>query len=87
MTLDLIFDSDRRKRSISQPSCFSVKLLPDDRVEFDETFELQLSTEDSDIALFPNTTTITIVNNDCKIIIVYQCMCEKEWMLSAMLKL
>ena len=72
MTISLTFDeggAKRRKRSVSVPSCFSVTFLPDDLVEFDETFDLQLSTDDPDIALFPNTTTITITNNDCKLII------------------
>ena len=70
MTISLTFGDGidkRRKRSVSGPYCFDVTFLPDDLVEFDETFELQLSTDDIDIALFPNTTTITILNNDCKL--------------------
>lgn len=68
MTISLTFNeggAKRRKRSISVPSCFDVTFLPDDLVEFDETFELHLSTNDPDIDLYPNATTITITNNDC----------------------
>ena len=72
MTISLTFGDDgnnRRKRSIpDQPYCFNVSFLPDDFVEFDETFRLQLSTDDVDISLFPNTTIVTILNNDCKFI-------------------
>jgi hypothetical protein len=75
MTISLTLDGDdanRRRRSITaQPYCFNVTFLADDLVEFDETFELRLSTNDDDIDLFPNTTTITIINNDCKLINYY----------------
>ena len=76
MTISLTLDGDgarRRRRSIpAQPYCFDVTFLPDDLVEFDETFELRLSTDDADIDLFPNTTTITILNNDCESINYYR---------------
>ena len=76
MTISLTLGGDgarRRRRSIpAQPYCFNVTFLPDDLVEFDETFELRLSTDDADIDLFPNTTTITILNNDCEFINYYR---------------
>lgn len=80
MTISLTFDeggNKRRKRSLGGPYCFDVTFLPDDLVEFDETFELQLSTADPDIALFPNTTTVTIINNDCKLTVLMN-FCKKE---------
>ena len=70
MTIDLTFDGGniaRRKRNvISGPSCFYISSIPDEIVEFDESFELELSSDDPDITLFPSSATITIIDNDCK---------------------
>ena len=77
MTISLKFDGGSiSKRLIAGPSCFYVASLPDELVEFDETFELQLSTDDPDIALFPNTTTINILNNDCMLTEYSRPFCE-----------
>ena len=69
MTIDLTFEREsvRRKRIAGgmEEECFNVTINGDVFVEFDETFELQLSTSDEDIALFPNSSTINIINNDC----------------------
>lgn len=67
-TISLTFDGgNARKRRNTKPAegCFYVNFTADVNVEFDETFELQLSTMDPDIALVPNRTTINIINNDC----------------------
>ena len=73
MTVSLTFgeEAGRRKRIVPPPpvgseECFNVTIISDIFVEFDETFELLLSTSDEDIALLPNSTTINIVNDDCK---------------------
>lgn len=78
MTISLTFgeESARKKRvALPGPSlpvasgeyCFNVTIISDLLVEFDETFKLLLSTSDDDITLFPNSTTINIINDDCKL--------------------
>ena len=66
ITVELIFES-RRKRSVgSNEQCVNVTILSDDIVEDDEVFYAVLSTDDPVVMLYPNVTEITIINNDCK---------------------
>ena len=48
----------------SGPVCASVVIADDNICEGDETFNIQLSTSDSDISLNPDAGTATIVDND-----------------------
>ena len=76
MTISLTLGQEpaRRKRVPQDPPpavesgeyCFNVTIISDVLVEFDETFKLLLSTSDEDVTLFPNSTTINIINDDCK---------------------
>ena len=71
MTISLTFGEQpaRKRRSVPPLGgdyCFDVTIISDVYVEFDETFELLLTTSDEDITLFPNSTTINIINDDCK---------------------
>ena len=70
MTISVAFGNDAAQRKRMAPmatqECFNVTIIADERVEFDEMFQLHLSTLDADIALFPNYTTIVISNDDCK---------------------
>ena len=70
MTITLTLGEDganRRKRvALGPQECFDVTIIADEIVEYDDTFTLHLSTSDSDISLFPNYTTIHIINDDCK---------------------
>ena len=77
MTVSLTFDGARRKRLIAeQPEeCFNVTIIGDVFVEFDETFELRLSTDDPDVTLMPNTSVVTIINDDCRWHVVCVCVC------------
>ena len=44
--------------------CFPISTIPDLLVEKDETFMLELESRDSSIIFNPNTTTVTIEDND-----------------------
>ena len=74
MTISLTLgDEPARKKRIASPVlpreyCFNVTIISDVLVEFDEAFELLLSTSDEDITLFPNSTTINIINDDCELL-------------------
>ena len=56
------------KRSVAAPEqqCTTISIISDECVEDDETFHLQLSTEDESVMLNPATAYVTIHNNDCK---------------------
>ena len=53
------------KRTVEQ-QCTTISIISDECVEDDETFHLQLSTEDESVMLNPATAYVTIHNNDCK---------------------
>ena len=67
MTIDLTFDGARKKRNgASEIQCVNITILSDEKVEFDETFYVVLSTEDPDVCLIPQNATVIITNNDGK---------------------
>ena len=66
-TIDLTFESNIAKRdTVSNEQCVPVTILADDCIEEDEFFTLSLDADDEGVVLFPNTTIINIVDNDCK---------------------
>ena len=71
MTIDLTFDGARKKRTLgaSEIQCVNITILSDEKVEFDETFYVVLSTEDPDVCLIPQNATVIITNNDGKPIV------------------
>lgn len=53
----------------NMPHCVNISITPDDVLEFDEMFTLQLSTnEPRAVLLNPNSSTVTIFDDDSKII-------------------
>ena len=54
--------------STSNQQCFDVGVIAENFVEFDETFEITLTTTNDAIALTPATTLITVTNDDCKLL-------------------
>ena len=66
ITVELIFESQRKRSVGSNEQCVNVTILSDDIVEDDEVFYAVLSTDDPVVMLYPNVTEITIINNDCK---------------------
>ena len=67
-TVDLTFDPARNRRSTESVDnlCASITLIPDELVEDEEYFFVELSTDDSGVILFPQNKTIFIANNDRK---------------------
>ena len=73
MTISLSFGEApvRGKRNgLGPQECFNVTIVGDVLVEYDETFELRLSSTDPDVVLMPNSTVVNIVNDDCKCVCV-----------------
>ena len=68
MTIDLTFDGARKKRTLgaSEIQCVNITILSDEKVEYNETFYVVLSTDDPDVILVPQNATVTITNNDGK---------------------
>lgn len=68
------------KRSVSatEQQCTTISIISDECVEDDETFHLQLSTEDESVMLNPATAYVTILNNDCKFWIDCLVVIEKD---------
>ena len=60
----------KRKRRTTSLECTTVSVLSDDIVEYDEYFQVMLSTADTGVILSPVNATIVILNNDC------ECMCQ-----------
>jgi len=67
-TVDLTFDPARNRRSTESVNnlCANILLIPDELVEDEEYFLVELSTDDSGVILFPQNKTIFIANNDRK---------------------
>ena len=54
-------------RSADVPQCDILQLINDDILESDENFRIILSTSDSAVVINPDTTLVTINNDDCKL--------------------
>ena len=48
--------------------CLSIPIVSDTILEFDETFYVQLETDDEDVSLGPANASITITDDDSKIL-------------------
>ena len=57
---DLIF----QPANASQQLCIAILLLQNTAVENIETFSVQLTTEDPQVTIIPNTSTVTILDDD-----------------------
>lgn len=57
---DLIF----QPANASQQLCIAILLLQNTAVENSETFSVQLTTEDPQVTIIPNTSTVTILDDD-----------------------
>ena len=60
----------KRKRRTNSLECTTVSVLSDDVVEYDEYFQVMLSTADTDVTLSPANVTIVIFDND------RECLCQ-----------
>ena len=56
-----------RPRSADVPQCNTLLLINDNVLESDESFHVILSTSDSAVMINPDTTLVTINNDDCKL--------------------
>lgn len=56
-----------RPGSADVPQCDTLQLVNDNVLESDESFRVILSTADSAVVINPDTTLVTINNDDCKL--------------------
>ena len=56
----------RRSTDVEYEQCFNISTLPDLIVEANETFTIQLSTDDQGVQFSPQSATVVIIDNDGK---------------------
>ncbi len=57
----------RRKRKGGPEQCVNIAILADSIPEYDEEFQLMLTTADSAVILMPSNATVVIIDNDSKL--------------------
>lgn len=69
-TGELTFEGNRERRSVpadGNGNCVNISLIADGIVETDESFFVELSTDDPHVILMPQNASCIIMDNDCKL--------------------
>ena len=68
--VEFVFEGSKRS-ALDYQQCINITILSDDIVEYDESFYVQLTTDDEydQVILSPNEAEVIILNNDCKLLI------------------